>query len=271
MAQETHCDHAQVYGFVHIPKAAGSSFVVWTTPYIPGGDGYYSQEICPSQVLQQCKLGVQQGRGNLSGVSFELLTFLRAPRAHVYSQYLELKYDDVWHWAGKDKFIQEFQNITHFLDRFTSGEGTNHSDYLAYHPQDMQTRSLVCDRDNHGYHELHAADLERALENVHNFKFIGIVEFYQASTCVFLDKVQPGNLLPDFCDCQNKTKWSSFDHPHIAHGVPEHSLNDLSSADVSKIDRLTQMDLTVYKAGLKRWYSEVHELEQRRGLRIHCK
>jgi len=256
-----------VYGFIHTPKAAGSSFILDSTSAIPDGDGYYSQEHCPVQMLDELKAKCQ---GGLEGMFFELLVCLRVPRSHVYSQYLELKYDTHWNWAGKDNFTTEFPTITTFLDRFTSGPGAHHSDYPAYHPQDMQTRSLTCQTDNHGYHELSAEDLEMALESVKNYKFVGITEFYQASVCLFYDKANPGSPLPDFCDCQTATKWSSFPAHQISHDVPPHSLSDLSSADLEKMDTLTQMDLKVYRAGLKRFFAEVRELEERRGLRVHC-
>lgn len=209
----------------------------------------------------------------MSHMSVELMAFLRYPRAHVYSQYLELVYDDQWGWRYKNKFKREIPTFTKFLEFFTSGEGTNHSTWVGYHPQDLQTRSLVCEgvwsRLN-GYYNLTQGDLVQALENVENYKFIGITEFFQASVCVYIDKMQPDSLLPDFCDCQNSTKWSSFPFVHVKHGVPKHSLNDLSKTDQLMIDSLTQMDLKVYKAGLQRFYREVSEIEQRRGLRIHC-
>lgn len=261
-----------VYGFIHIPKVAGSTFAVGSSRYFSDGDGFYSQESCPSQILD--KLQKQCQNRKLSGMSFELMTFLRSPRAHVYSQYLELKYDPQWPWLGKTKFIQDFPTVTQFLDRFTSGIGTNHTDYPAYHPQDMQTRALVCKKGgimgNHDYLTLVAEDLDHALENVNRYYFVGIAEFFQASVCVFHDKVMPSRPLPDFCDCQNTANWASFPFPHVSHHVPKHSLNDMSAEDLLKVDKLTQMDLKVYEAGLERFYSEVRELEERRGLRIHC-
>jgi hypothetical protein len=258
-----------VYGFIHIPKVAGTSFITLSKGAFPDGDGFFSEEICPTEILHELNRETQER--HLSDMSFELVTFLRSPRAHVYSQYLELKYDTEWNWPGKEQFIRGFPTVTQFLDRFTSGSGTNHTDYPAYHPQDMQTRSLVCKTDNHGYHALGAGDLENALGIVNSLKFIGISESFQASVCVFLDKVMPSRLLPDYCDCQNTAGWASFAFPHVTHGVPKHSINDLSAEDLLKIDKLTPMDVKVYDAALERFHSDVRELEERRGLRIHCK
>jgi len=270
--KEPSASNRTIYGFIHIPKAAGSSFAADSARFIPDGDGYYSAERCPRGVLKQLRNRIAQH--NLSGMSFGLLTFLRNPTAHVQSQYMELKYDNEFDWPRKAKFVRDCPTITQFLDRFTSGRGHKHADYIAYHPQDMQTRSLICEDEdnlgNHGYTEIDSHKLTEALKNVESYTFIGITEFFQASMCVFHDKVQPGTPLPDYCDCRNKPKWSTFPGNHISHHVPEHSLTDLSHEDILKAAMLTENDEKVYKAGLKRFYREIRELEERRGLRIHC-
>jgi len=277
--REPNVSNRKVYGFIHIPKVAGDSFTINSKWYVPDGTGYYGAERCPAGILQELRRRV--AKRHLSGMSFGLLTFLRDPTAHVQSQYMELKYDYGWHWGGKEQFLQDCPTITAYLDRFTTGNGTKHADYIAYHPQDMQTRSLTCEglgedivtqpSDIHKYMEIDAHKLGEALKSVENYTFIGITEFFQASMCMFHDKVRPGSPLPDFCDCRDKVKWSTFPKNHESHHVPYHSLKDLSQEDLQKAAVLTENDQIVYKAGLKRFYREVRELEERRGLQIHCK
>lgn len=258
-----------VYGLIHTPKTAGSSFAVDAGKYIPKGDGYFSAERCPGEIMRELQSKSHQDS------RFELLAFLRAPQAQVYSQYLELIYDEDFGWAGKANFAQECPNVSAFLDRFTVGPGTNHSDYAAYHPQDMQTRSLSCKgtlsaSSNHFYQALSEEDFHQALDNVKTYKFIGITESYQASMCLFIDKMDPASPLPDYCDCTNQTASAAFPHHRVNHYAPKHSVKDLSVADLKKIDTLTPKDVRLYEAGVKRFNEEVRELETRRALRIHC-
>jgi len=275
--KEPRVSNRKIYGFVHIPKVAGTSFAIDSTRFIPDGDGYFSAEKCPSGILDELSRRVDEN--HLSGMSFRLLTFLRDPTAHVQSQYLEMLHDDDWKWVGRKTFLRKCPNISAFLDRFTSDPGKEHPEHIGYYPRDMQTRSLVCeslaDGGNHGPRvsgkfEIDTNRFQQALKNVDSYTFVGIVEFYQASMCIFHDKVQPGSPLPDFCDCGDEAKWSSFPHNHVSHHVPGHSSTDLSQEDRQKAATLTEHDQKIYKAGLERFHREVRELEKRRGLRIHC-
>jgi len=261
------------YGSMHIPKTAGASFVVDAKKYkvITEGDGFYSQEHCSSKIQND-----MQRNPNVTSLP-EMITFLRKPTNHVYSQYLELMDDTTWEWQDKNKFAQQFPTFTSFLNYFVDKAGAEKPPAYssighkfsggAYHPKNMQTRSFMCKGSMHDFAE---TDLNMVLEKMESFKFIGFTEFYQESFCLLHDKIRPYEELPTFCNCRNPTEWFKFHSSRISHTVRPHSLNDLTADDIMKIDALTKEDVVLYDHGKTRFLEEIKELEQRRGLTILC-
>lgn len=269
------------YGSMHIPKTAGSSLIidVMKSGVIPNGDGFYSQESCFSNIQKTMMNNV-----NVTSLP-EMITFLRVPRNHVYSQYLELVDDKGWNWEDKKKFSNQFPSFASFLDYFVDPAGaekpaasirlsTNFKGD-AYHPKNMQTRAFTCYGSMHDLaqtnaHELAQDDLNMAVRRMEQSKLIGLTEFYQESFCLLHDKVQPDAELPTFCNCKNTTEWSKFHATRLTHSVRPHSVQELSAEDIKKIDVLTRNDVLLYRAGKAQFLKNVKELEQRRGLTILC-
>merc|ERR1712032_792559 len=69
------------------------------------------------------------------------MAYLRKPLGHVYSQFLEFKYDP---WGKKKIRGHEtyFKNVTTWLKYFKGG--TVKDDFGCYHPYNMQTRAFTC-------------------------------------------------------------------------------------------------------------------------------
>jgi len=251
-------------GLLHIPKTAGTSFTLDAPRLLPSGMGLFSAE---------ASLGWME---KVTGVD-EIVTFVRHPTGHVYSQFLELA-DDAW---GKSvlKDRSKVVSVTHWLEQFFDGDSIKTDDFGGYHPFNMLARSFINSErepsqyDNHHYHTV---DTKEAISIMKKVKFVGITEYYHESMCLFFDKVQPAEAMPDWCDCKSP-EWSQFS-AHMtkktttdkSHGVRLHSLKDLSERDLEMIVKLTEKDEVLYKESLNRFFHEIDELENRKQANLSC-
>jgi len=244
----------RAYFDLHIPKTAGCSFSIDIKQVLAHGEGYHSNERCYHDRPPMQPRDVQ-------------VAFLRNPTLHVYSQFLECKYDG---WgksvvpAGQ-KWIM--QGVKLWLRHFDGGRTAD--DLRCYHPYNMQTRALSC-WSGGCHHHRREPSLSDAMRSLDSLFFVGLVEHYQASICLFFAKTHQGEPLPRFCDCRDKTAWGSFRSAHESHGVPPHSLSDLDEEDLGMISNLTQLDVQLHTAATKRFEREAAEVKRKTGVQILC-
>jgi len=244
---------------VHIPKTAGVSLTYDLDQVLPADVGLYSSE--------QCSWYTKNDKWSEGDHLFSLV---RKPIPHVQSLYMECKYDEDWHMTPKR---QEYllDNLSIWLEHFHSSPDT--ADFLlCYHPLNLQTRYFSENRErchNHGEKE----DLNTAKTVIEqNFSGVGLVEHYQESFCVFHAKVMPAEPLPSFCNCEDAEAWRSFQtwQNRSDHGLPAHSVEDLSPEELSMIADLTTEDEKLYDFVKARFIKQLEEVEQDRGVRLRC-
>mmetsp|Transcript_51518 Transcript_51518/g.149644 ORF Transcript_51518/g.149644 Transcript_51518/m.149644 type:complete len:323 (-) Transcript_51518:119-1087(-) len=248
----------RAYFDIHIPKTAGISFLSDVKRFLPPGQGYFSREACfedsPDDFREQ---DVK-------------LAFFRSPASHVQSQFLECKYDKFFKRWRHHEYDVYFTNISSWLTYFNSGHV---NDFRCYHPENMQTRALTCHSSYRypGCHHKHEPmDFGTALSNLQSLYFVGIVEMYQESLCLFHAKLHNMTGLPGYCNCKNKTAWARFHGTHYHHSTPRHSVQDLSHEDLKLISNLTALDTRLYWHAKQRFVRELQEVENVTGVRILC-
>lgn len=236
--------------------------------------------------------------------NFNVIIF-RNPRDHVYSQFLEVKYDAPFgHFARGTGFPFETSDEKGFeiwLDHFNvSLWGVNSlGDYRTYNPINMQTRFLTCyeqshhiilDKNinqimndnkaniyNHRHIKLssalqnHMPDLQKAEENLKSIDIIGITEFYSTFICMFIYRTL--HVLPVSCDCQYEGHIADGSRMHthfVIHSVPRHSWMLLSHSLIDQIDTLTLLDVEIYKFAMDLFLNQVEEVEKKTQKQILC-
>lgn len=240
---------------LHIPKTGGSAL---TTTLQEQGDwlkgaGVVALESCYDDMNQR----VNSSKGD--GV----ITFLREPVMHVYSQY----YQACFHRScGVSK------NIHSYIDYFDEVRDARNVK-PCYSAFNMQTRALTC---SGGSHQVLAdwgpsgKRLEEAKQNVKNTYFTGILELFQESLCVFYVK-QHGEL-PMWCNCEDKAAWSSHEPSHYdKYHAPSHQLSDLTPTDLEKIQHFISDDAELYAFAKARFLTEIKDIEEKFKTTVMCK
>mmetsp|Transcript_88452 Transcript_88452/g.275012 ORF Transcript_88452/g.275012 Transcript_88452/m.275012 type:complete len:234 (+) Transcript_88452:796-1497(+) len=215
------------------------------------------------------------------------VTFLRNPRAHVYSQYThctslptrpEKLRDDMpsfeaWLrlWIYTRKEGEANTDYTPFLTKEQKPISTTQtrSPFKCYSPIDLQTHRLACHKtfDYGGGKN----KLATARGSVRSLWMVGIVEAYPESMCLLFSKMY--DYLPASCDCTNTTDGRirpPFATQHRAHGVKSHGVEDLDQETLGYIDSLTADDLAIYKEGVKRFWGDIHAAEAKHGVKVIC-
>jgi len=245
----------RAYFDIHIPKTAGCSFSKDLRWVLAPGEGYHSKESC-----FYTSKPMEAGDG--------IIAFLRNPVMHVYSQFLECKYDKWGKQIVPEEDLPILENVTTWLRHFEGGAVKYN--LRCYHPYNMQARALTCQGPGGAHHyRTHGPPRpEVALKNLGSLFFVGVVEHYAASVCLFFAKTQPGQPLPKFCDCTDESSSAHF--KHFSHFAPPHSLGNLTEEDRSMIAELTQVDQQLYDRALERFGKEVGEVERTSGTKILC-
>lgn len=248
---------------VHIPKTAGSSFQADVVNSLQEGEGFWHGEQCFYDIPKD------ETSGDV------VVTFLRKPDTHVYSQFMECRYDSDWDWwkkvGGQAPENQPLlSNVTTWLSHFS--EGSEKDDLGCYHPYNMQTRVLSCAEGGEcaTHHYKLEPSVQQALRSLNSSFFVGLTEHYQASVCLFHAKAHDMRSLPMFCNCTNESAWASFQASSQEHSVPSHSLQDLSKEDLRMIDKLTEKDALVYQAAAERFAKEISEVEGQFDVKLVC-
>jgi len=268
-------DSYKEFRLIHIPKTAGTSLGKDMK-----GDEYIQSLNLKFMNWEWCFPPHQKGD------AFHLM-MLRSPRAHVMSQFLECKYD----WWGK--MVTQDTTFPHtldddlgfavWLDHFWPPRAYNctceniadcdclrEDDYNCYNPHNMQSRSLTCSGTG-PYDSHHVApdtgivpSAQEAVANLGKIEWVGILELYEESLCLFFYKVE--GRLRDHCACQQHNP----EYHHMNHGVPPHDVERQARAVLDLVDRITAVDQVVYRAAAHRVVNELRVLEKKAGVQIIC-
>lgn len=265
---QRHGVQAQVnVSFIHISKTAGVSFYNQYKHCVnfkrssPGADEKSYRYLHDSD----------------SG-KYKLITFFRNPRQHVYSQYLECKWDT---WGKKVTNGTNFPRDTEeneatgytpafqqWLKHFTTTPYTTEM-YNCYQPYNMQTRYFETFQEGaHNFNLDGAVFTNKAAQRIDGgLWFFGITEHYTTSTCLFEYKLT--GELPDHCDCTHGKKESRRHEKKETHHVPSHPFNILTNHTVELIDMLVHQDNLLYNFALGVFKRRVIELSNQTG-KILC-
>jgi hypothetical protein len=269
---------------MHIPKCAGSS-LHRELAHKCKDCKIFSNEVCYDYLKREEKN--LKEKFNFKKIIYS--SMIREPIAHVYSQYLECKYDG---WGktvtAKTPFPRNFSDVEGFdqwLNHFDENWNLEKGYFNCYIPYNAQTRAFTCSGGNNHLLNFRSKaitytvtnplypDLSIAMNNTLQFDIIGVVEYYDATICLFISKLY--DKLSD--DCLNLCKKpNSIDHEkndmiiHDKHNVPEHSTNQLSQNMIKKIERLTTHDRILYDNLLKRFLNDIKDIEERYDTKLIC-
>ena len=254
--ESTHDQPSPFYVFTHVPKAGGTSFVD-DAPSFAGlascgrlhcyGDGSKSalQAMGALRATEGCNFAACEG--NLSFIVRQLgegsaeagraaqapethVFLLRKPHDHVVSMYAHCVARRRWHHyepIGFEDWVRlavaspsyEVQSGRETLDRKDAM-----GKYCSYNPKDPATSRLG------------GGNLSAALEEVHHAGFVGVLEHYALSLCLFRVTVGAGPL-PPACACDDghsagadvnvrrapSACHAAARHPPHAHHPPPHT------------------------------------------------
>lgn len=272
---------------MHIPKCAGASLQKELS-YKCKEFKFFSNEVCYDYLKREEKEMIEKGY-NFTKIIH--LTMVRDPIAHVYSQFLECKHDG---WGktvtNKTTFPRNYSDevgLEKWLDHFDETWELKKGYYNCYIPFNAQTRAFTCGGGNNHLLNYHSKaisftitdplypDLSIAMDNTLLFDHIGVVEYYDASICLFMFKIH-GNL-SDSCfnlckkpknDNDNKDEKNKIFHER--HNVPYHSADKLSQNITKKIEKITSHDKILYDNLLKRFLDDIKYLEELYHSKLIC-
>ena len=291
---------------LHIPKTAVTS-ALKDFHALPGystrGDPVFGIRFQQQQPVRIVTSEGCFGRGDELGLP--VATFLREPRAHVVSQYYHcrLSEDHEYGWGSMPGTIDEWvaswaQSTPKDREALAVAPTCYHAGvpdpYCCYIPWNQQTQRLTCTEmpglahpaltwtgdariDNSSTWPVDGARVAPqlnetlALANVRRARFIGLVEAYQESLCLFAATTAGVGALPAWCDCEDQEAWGRFVSMDDTHGNYTHPPPDALPAEVlEQIDEMTAKDRMVYEAMVGRFMQDVASVERTSGQRILC-
>ena len=221
------------------------------------------------------------------------IVFVREPRAHVLSQFLECKYDAygskdpafLRFAGGKEAKADVYAGFEQWLGHFTGQWDQADGDFDCYNPLNMQARQLVCPRKGFPAEmsgladQAHHAESNRvppisialaAIDYPSTIPFV--TEHYQESLCLFMYRARyPTATVPSFCNCEDRTAWQSFTSTHVRHGVPaQHDVKRLPQRLLDGIDSITRADKKVYLRSIRRLQIELRQMHEETGIKVMC-
>mmetsp|Transcript_102614 Transcript_102614/g.289974 ORF Transcript_102614/g.289974 Transcript_102614/m.289974 type:complete len:407 (-) Transcript_102614:38-1258(-) len=277
--------------FTHIPKTAGASAFqdFQRLGFNLDVDNHWKGEHCANE-----KSGAHH------------LLFVREPRAHVLSQFLEcayVKFDSVQ--SGPEGVARAF-NITkdepwtekftlwlqHFVNEHEAPDPGAfnkscvvlrsrvqcHLDYGCYNPWNHQARVLACKSPmvhlshflitGHPLYAVKEPAVGPPVAKLRRAGFVGITELYHESICLLQWRVN--GTLPFDCGCTAEAVAATGPRNHVTHGVPQHSVDDISPNSLVMVDAITAADRIIYMQALRRVLCELRALEDASGVKVFC-
>lgn len=202
---------------------------------------------------------------------YKIVTFFRNPIDHVFSQYLECRFDEWGKSVTKgtlfprnrkeDYFKGDTPDFDSWLQHFKNDPFTT-DNFNCYNPKNIQTRYLQT----------------QSIENPHNFLFdsiefneigkqriksmifFGLQDYFLLSTCLF-DTTVLEIFDEKKCDCTQK-KTSKNDLVRITHGVPPHSTSVLKKKTKDLIDLFVQEDQKLFSFAKRIFFFRVQKVEK---------
>jgi len=238
---------------IHIPKTAGTSTRKELNSRfnlsMPWQENSYKQYFSPS--------------------SFNFV-FLREPCKHVYSQFLECKYDP---WGKNQTAHTSFprdskdaDGMREWVNFFYDDWHPEKGDFNCYNPWNMQTRYLALWDTHHLSTILHKEpSVATAESNLRSLDFVGCVDYFKESMCA-LNFVLNGTLF-EGCLC-NENEANLI---HETHQVPKHSIEDLDETTIARIKNMTTSDEKLYKRFVKSFLWKILKLEEDLNVVIMCR
>jgi len=149
--------------------------------------------------------------------------------------------------------------------------------FHCYNPLDLQSWRFACTHPGEtagtGARPLAnrlrwPVDAGAATRNMLAAEYVGVVEAYHESICLFHAKIRRS--LPDHCDCTDARRWGSFRTAGVDHGVDHHSIGGYSDSVLRDIDVLTRADNILYLAARARFVRDIRDVEREYGTKILC-
>lgn len=262
--------------FIHIPKTGGDSFMKDAPVLMKVGDTLKGND----------EVTIPDTKAPLSTMA----VFIRQPVHHVYSQFLECKYDSWGKATTKNtNFPREQMNVSssgftswlhHFYavkDDLNSSTPIIYDYFNCYNPWDMQTRFLSLD---FGRNMFKIPPLAVALRNLKSVMFVGLTDFYRESGCLF--KYHSTGRLSHACACNSSStlpndknvtteaETETFIPSHLTHNVPPHSIHDLNEEQLKMIHTMTNLDAKVFHLALEIFYNRVKKAHHETGVDVLC-
>ena len=280
------------FSFVHISKAAGSS-------WIASLQGLPLEKVCPKK-MNGPEFSVEyQTRTHCRGSDYHMVS-LRSPRHHVWSLFTMCKYSDwgrnmtngtAFPRSGTAETDDE-RDFGAFLDHFLplGGEGTV-DEYKCYHPANYQSRHLDARvKWAHGVRDLphdeyrFEPNLNHSLSVYRDQDFVPVVELFHESSCLLYHRLGPRaparalRYLDQRCRCPQpeirERGEDVLEAVHITYHALGHrqDLRNLPQSILDKVAILTRVDRELYLVALGEILAEVAWLESPAGLgrRVLC-
>ena len=261
------------FNFIHIPKCAGSSFLQDSGRFLRVGDTLRGNS--------------ERSFAHTLGHARDMVVLLRDPMEHVYSQFLECKYDK-WgkrvtrgtkfpgRWSMNDPKKGFGDWLAHFVHAPDHATGALMM-FKCYNPWNMQARYLTqTNRWSHGIvkHDDALPSLKIAVANLEKVGIVGLTEHYDASLCLLLFRsLDAANVLPrSKCSCvafleRRSKKLGTY----ITHRVPVHSVTSLDADTLAMISTLVQVDMRLYEHARRLFYNEVDRVRNATGVDLLCR
>eukprot|EP00613_Pedinella_sp_CCMP2098_P037782 CAMPEP_0171803462 /NCGR_PEP_ID=MMETSP0991-20121206/73490_1 /TAXON_ID=483369 /ORGANISM="non described non described, Strain CCMP2098" /LENGTH=412 /DNA_ID=CAMNT_0012415569 /DNA_START=272 /DNA_END=1507 /DNA_ORIENTATION=+ len=150
---------------------------------------------------------------------------------------------------------------------------------ICYTPWNLMSRTLTCTtHDPRAVGQNHRAqtwdgaspNLEEALQNLKSFAFVGLVELYSESMCLFQYRLS--RTIPEECTCAHTdVLWFDGGGENGKHKSGGKEIeNNESESEHRRIDLMTKVDVELFRAGVLRFVKELLKMEQEIAKRIIC-